>query len=212
LQSFADAVNVKLSTETEYAAFVDPEVGGTDRKLAIKLLELMPAGSRGDFVYVDGTHVLSNRVALTYGIRFAKPGDPQAQLSRVSASGARHPLAYPPTGGSGGPYLRNYSAQGVNAAVAYATIPCDSAMSGADNGFMYFNAYTAGSTGSVVDAGLAIDATIKAHAFINNQGSYLYSGWTDENYTWPCNTPIGIMYGTLYGSGLSVLMVGLPTL
>ena len=170
----------------------------------------MPAGMRGDFVYVDGQRIVSNRVALKSGIRFAKPSDPQSMLRQITQQ-RRGIASYPPTGGSGGPYIRNYSAQGVNAALGYATIPCDSAFSGGDNGFMYFNSYTADSSGSVLDAGLSVDATITAHAFINNQGTYLYSGWTDENYTWACGQHLGIMYGTLYGSGYNILMVGIPS-
>ena len=181
LQSFSDALNAKLLSDDDYAAFVDPGVVGTDRALAIRLLELMPPGMRGDFLYVDGKHVVSNRLSLAGGVRFARPGDPQ-QLLRGLDSNVRHEQSYPPLGGSGGPYLRHYSAQGVNAGYGYATVPCDSAFAGSDNGFMYFNAYTADSSGSVVDAGLAIGygvgGTIQAHPFINNQGTYTRDGQT----------------------------------
>jgi hypothetical protein len=183
MQTFADAMNVPLSSDDDYGRFVDPQVVGRDRILAIRLLKLMPPSSRGDFTYVDGSHVLSNRLSLKNGIRFARPTDPQAQLVRTITGSGRTTSSYPPTGGSGGPFIRNYSAQGVNAGLGYATVPCDSAMSGGDNGFMYFNAYTANSSGSIVDAGLSIDTAINAHPFINSQGNYIYSGWTDENYT-----------------------------
>ena len=175
MHGFSEAANASLTTDDEYGAFVDPQVAGADRQLAIRLLKIMPPSLRGDFVYVDGMKVLSNRVELTSGIRFVKPGDPQTQLpSRGAASGVRKQLNYPPLGGLGGPYLRNYSAQGVNAAIGYATVPCDSILSGADNGFMYFNSYTADSSGSIVDAGLSVDAALRVHPFIN-EGAPLYT-------------------------------------
>jgi hypothetical protein len=196
-------------------------VTGADRTLALKLLEIMPANLRGDFVYVNGTHIVSNRVALKGGVHFAKPGDALYSLRSTEARGQsarRATLSYPPTGGSGGPYIRNYSAQGVNAGSGYATLACDSSLTNGDEGYTYFNSYNATSSGSLVDAGLAVSqfngsGPLVANAFINDEGTAVFYGpWTDENYTWPCGTPIGIMYGTIYNPGpMVVLLVGQPT-
>jgi hypothetical protein len=211
LTSFSEALHANLQTDDDFDRFVDPQVIGDDRKLAIRLLRMMPANLRGDFIYYDGKRLLSNRPELTHGIRFSNSIQPMPTRSPDSQS-PRATLSYPPTTGTGGPWIRHYSAQGVNAAVGYATFPCDSQLLGNDSGFMYFNSYTASSSGSVMDAGLWIHPGNSATPFINrgSYGGYLYAGWTDENYTWSCGQHVGMMYGTQYGTGISVLMIGYP--
>jgi hypothetical protein len=216
LHSFSEALHANLKTDADFDRFVDPAVTGTDRQLAIRLLRLMPANMRGDFVYVDpaSQKIVSNRPELVKGIRLHQRPllhpSPQGD-TKNAMSVARQTRSYPPVGGSGGPYIRHYSAQGVNAAAGYATVPCDARLSGGDHGFMYFNAYSQNSGGSVVDAGLEVYPGNIPHPFINEAGrGYLYSGWTDENYSWNCGEHLGVFYGTITGQGILVLMIGRP--
>jgi hypothetical protein len=216
LHSFSEAVHANLKTDADFDRFVDPAVMGSDRQLAIRFLRFMPANMRGDFVYVDPAtqKVFSNRPELVKGIRLQNrpllhaTGTPNTP---GTGSSVRQTRSYPPVGGSGGPYIRHYSAQGVNAASGYATVPCDARLSGGDHGFMYFNAYSPNSGGSVVDAGLEVYPGNVPYPFINEAGhGYLYSGWTDENYTWNCGEHLGIFYGVIPGQGTLVLMIGRP--
>jgi len=68
-------MNAPLFSDSDYGAFVDPQVQGDDRRLAIKFLKLMPINKRGDFTYVDGLRVLSNRVDVARGLQFVAKGD-----------------------------------------------------------------------------------------------------------------------------------------
>ena len=166
------------------AARSDPSVVGSDRKLAIRLLRFMPASSRGDFVYVDPANGKIIYESARVSERKLTPTvvAPVIIVEQLvnAASSVRQTRSYPPVGGGGGTYIRHYSAQGVNAASGYATVPCNARLSGGDHGFMYFNAYSQSSSGSVIDAGLEIYPGNIPHPFIN-EGGYLYSGWTDEN-------------------------------
>ncbi len=212
--SFSDVVGVLLS-DTDLDQFVDPDIQGADRRLAVHLLKLMPANKRGDFTYVRNNSILSNRTDLARGVVFLKAGDPRLPAAAPSPrlpGSSRRPLDYPPSGGSGGPYIRHYSAQGVNAALGYATPPCNSNIGYGDNGDMYFNSYTGTSAGSIVDAGVYVDGGLRAHPFINegSYGGYNYTGWTNYYNSWPCGAHLGMMYGTIYGTGMSVLVLGLP--
>jgi hypothetical protein len=211
LNSFSQAIYARLDTDVDYGKFVDPQVQGDDRRLAIKLLKLMPVNKRGDFTYVSGMKVLSNRVELARNLLFLPKGDRRLPPDSASAR-ARRQFSYPPAGGSGGPYIRHYSTQGANAAIGYASVPCNSNLGYLDNGFMYFNSYTSTSSGSIMDAGLEVNSNLQANAFINlgSYGGYLYHGWTNLNYRWNCGTPIGMLYGSIYGTGTSVLIIGLP--
>lgn len=214
LHSFADAISANLKTDADFDRFVDPQVTGPDRTLAIKLLRQMPPNMRGDFIYYDGKRVLSNRIELTTKAHLSNATPIAGANNERSAMSARKTMAYPPTGGSGGPYLRHYSAQGVTAAMAYATVPCDINLTSGDSGYMYFNAYSAGSAGSVEDAGLWVHQNggpAYSTPFVNlgSNGGYWYHNWTDEQYQYSCGSPVGIFYGTQM-NGLSHLLVGIP--
>lgn len=113
MQSFGDANGLPLTTDADYARFIDPGVAGADRSLAIKLLKFMPPEMRGDFIYVNQYgRILSNRVALETDVHFFKRTSnvrPLRQPAAISSGTGIHAMAYPPSGGSGGPYLRYYS-------------------------------------------------------------------------------------------------------
>ncbi len=218
MESFSDAVGLILPTDQQLDKFIDPEVTGHDRIQSLEFMRMMPANKRGDFVYVNREgKVLSNRVALAQKVRFYQDGDSHLPLTvaRYRQGATRTTRAYPPIGGSGGPYIRHYSAQGVNAAIGYAAFPCDTALQGGDSAFMYFNSYTANPGGSITDAGLTTAAAFgnRPQPFIKffDELRNRYYGWSSsDNIRWPCNTSVGMLYGTIYGTGKSVLMVGIP--
>ncbi len=232
LHSFADAVNLPLRTDAEFGRFVDPQVTGSDRALSIFLLKLLPPRMRGDFVYVNAAgRVLSNRLAVGAAVRFkprrvaaehlSPPFDPLATFRSSGVPESRQPIpdSYPPTGGTGGAYIRNYSSQGVNALYGYATPPCDVNLPSGDSGNMYFNAYDQNGS-DVVDAGIGANNTSRALPGLTPQQTlspfitpYQGNGWTNFAQLWPCGSPLGMMYGTLPppNQGLSMLGVGVPS-
>jgi hypothetical protein len=229
LKSFSDAAQLQLRSPADYGLFVDPQVKDADRSLAIHFLAIMPPGMRGDFVYVSRSgKILSNRVALGFGIhRLRKPIVGSLNKNKLLSHTAIRPelrgiapAAYPPTGGSGGAYIRTYSQQGINAMMAYAQPPCDFALQQGESGNMYINAYDSGGN-DIVDAGLGTglsQSTLGSNlgrmvAFTTpyNAGNSGY-GWTNQTQTYPCGQPVGIMYGTLPASlgGGSMLATGVP--
>ena len=230
LKSFSDATHLELRTADDYGRFVDPQITGANRGLAIHFLRIMPAGMRGDFVYVSRSGmILSNRVALGFGIR---------PLPRAVAASLRHnrifarpaaaprlrrlaPAAYPPNGGTGGAYIRTYSQQGINAMITYVSPPCDFSLSSLESGNMYINAYDPGGN-DIVDTGLGTGITQTTQG--GNLGNMVafttpYSigfsglGWTNQAQTYPCGKVVGMIYGTLPASlgGGSMLGTGAPT-
>ncbi len=213
LQSFSQARGLILKSDADYGRFVDSAIQGAQRMQAISFLKLMPPGMRGDFVSInkDGS-VTSNRAEFPHLVEFRRGARPVAQDTRPA------PMAYPPTGGSGGPYLRNYSMQGINAAYGYATPPCDVQLQPGESGNMYFNSYSATSSGSITDAGIGANETSRFSSssvvpFVNAAGEGWDPGnWVNESQGWSCGTTLGIMYGTLPSpnQGTSVLAVGVP--
>jgi hypothetical protein len=99
--------------------------------------------------------------------------------------------------------------------MAYATVPCDINLTSGDSGYMYFNAYSATSSGSLEDAGLWVQpghSPAYSIPFVNlgpSRGGYWYYNWTDEQYQYSCGTPVGMFYGTQV-HGNAHLMVGIP--
>ncbi|HTV72285.1 MAG TPA: MFS transporter, partial [Candidatus Acidoferrales bacterium] len=154
----------------------------------------------GDFVYVSSTgKILSNRVALGFGIQpmstvqsaALRHNGQKALYRRLASDQSIRPLSYPPTGGSGGAYIRTYSSQGINAAYGYIVPPCDVSLQPGESGNMYFNAYDSNGN-DIVDAGVAtgISASTTGNAesisFINPGGGYINTGWTNQNEVYPC--------------------------
>jgi hypothetical protein len=197
---------------------------GAARTRAIELLELMPPGMRGDFIYIhSGGSVTSNRADMTTAVKFDAPATvPKSATARDVA----HPMAYPPTGGSGGVYIRQYSYQGINAAYGVAKPPCDVALnpSNPDTGNMYFNAYDP-SGSDMTDAGIGADEYPGRDGYASDVFSWVNSpdgggwdpgavsgGYVNPYSHWPCGTWLVIVYGTLPSpnNGTSMLAVGPP--
>jgi len=89
-----------------------------------------PQNMRGDFVYVrsNGT-VFSNRPALAAAtVKEALTANldrPSGLSTRAALAGNARSLAYPPPVTTGtGPYVSEYSGQGVTAFYGYVAVPC----------------------------------------------------------------------------------------
>jgi hypothetical protein len=227
LHSFAQAQNLLLQTDADYGRFVDSSIVGAARKQAIKFLEFMPPGMRGDYVYIgDGGLVTSNRSDLPAMVKSVKSNLPLTSTV-ADASSRKSPMEYPPTSGGGGPFIRVYSSQGINAAFGIADPPCDVNLNqnNHDSGNMYFNAWSPNITGSVTDAGIGADEYPSSDTtesdvfpFVNSSGTwdpsqYSSQGFVNETNHWQCNTQLVILYGTLASpwQDVSVLVVGPPT-
>lgn len=204
--SFALAVGKVLITDADYATYIDPQITGPDRTLAIHFMRLMPANMRGDFVYVSGPgRVLSNHRAFAAKIHFA--------VRQGSQNGSRVPrqfdAAYPCPASVTGPYIRQCSAEGVTAAYGYVTPYCgNTLLQSGDAGELYLGGF--GNSGGGIDAGLAYnsDNYINPYVRTSNAG-YIYSGWTNEGVAYQCGQHLGMMYGIL-NSQTAVFMTGIP--
>lgn len=135
-------------------------------------------------------------------------------------------MEYPPATDDGsGIFIRDYSAQGINAAWGIATPPCDAYLYGSnDTGNMYFSGWS-GSSGVL---GSQTDAGIGAHEYVTHDSNptdvfaYVSSagwdpgqesgGFVNAYESWSCGTPLLILYGTLSppNQTTSVLVVGPP--
>lgn len=225
--SFEAANNLSLLTNDDFAKYIDPQIVGADRLMAIYFLRLIPANKRGDFVYVNPYgRILSNRVSTASQVLFIRNALPHPGLiNKTQISKSRRMVgfrreSYPPSGGSGGAYIRDYSQQGINAAYAYVSPPCDAHLALGESGNMYFNAYDANGS-DVIDAGLGANnvqtnliqnytAAQNLTAFVNSVGGRQDS-WTNQSQRYPCTATIGIIYGTLPNSGISMLALGIPS-
>ena len=234
MHSFSDAVNLPLEHDRDFDRFVDPNVRGADRELAIYFMKLMPANKRGDFVYVDPHgRVLSNRLSVAQSVAFGhvnlRRSTPtsghETKIARRGFSKTSNRDNFPPNSSYQGADIRYYSQQGVNALYGYATPPCDVNLpgtpgQGGDAGYMYFNAYSASSAGSLVDAGVGDHITSQYGTngvvpFVSVYGSGFNNPaggqWTNSSTFYPCNVPLGMMYGTLPNQGMTMIAVGTPT-
>ena len=71
----------------------------------------------------------------------------------------------------------------------------------------------------MTDAGLTqngsqvpANPTLALEPFVNQGSGFLSEGWSNESVSYPCGSPVGIMYGTLPppNSSLSMLATGVP--
>jgi hypothetical protein len=205
--SFSDAIGQKL-TAAQLDAYIDPSVTGSDRVLARQLLGVMPPGIRGDFVYIkgDGT-MMSNRPSVLKGaklnFRFGKP-------SSVATSDTRKTMAVvaPPATTNTGPYARQYSALGVNAAFGYATIDCnddylyesDNGPSASDYGDMYVGGMgEPNGNGTGIDAGIQMSPLDSIQPFLNisAEGGYQALQYYPSTHYNCGGNGVGMIYGSL---------------
>jgi hypothetical protein len=195
-------------TSQQLDAYIDPSIQGQDRVKARRFLAFMPVGMRGDFVYIksDGTMFSNNRAVLN-GARLVTGGSviPFHMPMRSAASAGRpanpESVVAPPFGGTTGPYAREFSQLGIDAAFAYATIDCNDYYldNPSDYGFMYLGGFGNEGNGSGIDAGLqmsplgSIQPFVSVSALGGNQGLTYY-----PTTHYPCGgNGVGMIYGGL---------------
>lgn len=222
--SFEGQTATNLS-DAQLDAFIDPVVTGTDRVLSRQLLRLMPVGMRGDFVYFksDGT-MISNHPAILRGATFGNlpPIVPFNVGRKLSQSGSRSTdsVVAPPGTSTTGPFAREYSALGVDAAYAYATVDCNDYVlspvaSGATAGagFMYLGGFGNAGNGSGIDAGIQVSYLGSIQPFLNVSalGGYQSIQYNASTHYTCGGNGVGMMYGGLPGpSSLMFLATGVP--
>ncbi|HTW82633.1 MAG TPA: hypothetical protein VMD91_01045 [Candidatus Sulfotelmatobacter sp.] len=164
---FDKAQNLKLTSDADYAPYIDGSITGSDRALAIRLMRLMPPAARGDFIYVDEVNdrIFSNNPALaarvTYhddlpplpshdpkylarkrkGTTFARPSGSAAVASKRSPLDMNYSnTCSPPQPFEGsGPYARLVSQCSFTGAIGFVDIECGySDMDIGDSGNTYF--------------------------------------------------------------------------
>jgi hypothetical protein len=156
---------------------------------------------------------MSNRKAFAATMR-PMPISIERGASAQNASNMVEPMSYPPSSFPGsGPYIRNYSVRGVNAALGYASPKCsDVFLAAGDGANIYFGGIGREdiTNDNAIDAGLQFnsDTSIQPFVKLSNSG-YWHQGWTQEGRHYTCQQSIGIMYGILDGIH-SVLMTGVP--
>jgi hypothetical protein len=143
--TFASAIG-KVLTAAQLDAYIDLSITGSDRILARKLMSFMPPGMRGDFVFIrtDGT-MISNRPSVLAGATLNLDDTARAKRPAHAVRRAAS-VVEPPIASDSGPYARQYSGLGIDAAFGYATIDCNdqflSEYNGSqDNGDMYFGGF-----------------------------------------------------------------------
>jgi hypothetical protein len=120
---FAQAIGKPLSSDADFDVYIDPAISGSDRILARRLLRLMPDRYRGDFIYYDGSRILSNNTSLLpYAHLFTKPSagspsdlsggsQPTGIVTSTPQSAKRSTLSSsqcdPPYYPGSGPYIRD---------------------------------------------------------------------------------------------------------
>jgi len=212
--SFASLVGKDI-LDKDIERFIDPQITGSDRVLALKLMRIMPKNQRGDFVYIrpDGS-VLSNRLAISALLQAQRVQIPQPSV----ASRTIQPRdLYPPAPFTGtGPYVEQYSVMGVTAFLGYVVAPClgaDATFFNKDGGYLYTGTqlYTGvQGTGSTIDAGLQYnpgDGSIQPFLRGNATGQQWYNITQHYNCS---NGTLGIQYGFVPNNLLMFLATGVP--
>ena len=149
---FAAAQRKKL-TDADIDSYIDSSVAGDDRKLARRLMNLMPSNRRGDFVYLSASgHVVTNNpkilpyVKVSYGHRSSgmtvgHVGAPIAASSAKRRTSDYTSSCSPPNPPSQakGPYVRLVSLCGFAAGWGFVTLtPGTSSFASGDAGHLYF--------------------------------------------------------------------------
>lgn len=209
--SFTNESGLDIS-DSDIDRFIDKDVTGNDRALAMRLMRLMPKNRRGDFLYLDGKGtILSNRDAiknayLATGVK--PPTIRETQQARTAAPQSQYPPVV--SSNDGGAYLREYSVQGITAGFGFVTIPCgDELIFSQDEADTYFgengeqNGSTEGGLATVQNPnyyqGLSIQLYGRSTALksSNNPGGY---GTVQYPTHYNCGTPIELVYGQLQGT------------
>jgi hypothetical protein len=127
------AAQGRLLSQSDIDAYIAPSVGGTDRQTLLELMAMMPPNARGDVVYYDGTHVISNNPALLPFINTTKPVLAPSVNRPVTAASVRSVRPdivggrSPPDPFTGtGPYVREVGNCGFTSGWGIVNLECNS--------------------------------------------------------------------------------------
>jgi hypothetical protein len=185
--TFAAAQNAQL-TDAALDSYIDATVQGADRALAHKLMKYMPAGQRGDFVYLgaDGRLVSNNpsilqhvkltdkRVSMTTD-RAEKPASAtRSTMSGYSSSCSPPDPPYP----AGGPYVRLVSKCGFAAGWGFVEVPPgDNYFVPGDAGHLYFE--VRGTSGSLTEGGFEVYSDASIAPYLRSTAHSGNNGYVD---------------------------------
>jgi hypothetical protein len=220
----------KLLKDADLDQYIDSSVNGADRKLAKRLMRLMPPSMRGDFVYVDGKRIISNNASLPKYVKFDAPRGPQvvardAQSAARAPDAARRPMytannACGPAPSHSGPYIRYISKCKYAGAIGIVKIDCNSTggpymgAGGDDSGNAYFNVtkgygrtQQASAEGGLVWLGdqPASDGTGGIEPYVRYNG---YPSWRNGSIHYGCGQDLIIAHGLVYGQNQFYTFIG----
>lgn len=215
-----EVANHKKLKDADLDAYIDTPLTPAERKIAHKLMALMPENKRGDFVYVDSpSHIISNSAAVLAGERFERQPRSVADVARTSrvAASTRTTKDYqstcsPPNPFTGsGPYIRAVSRCGYTGAIGYVYVPCNTSnLLPYEKGNTYFE--IRGSQGSLTEGGLQYNSDTSIQPYHRSPQGYDNGLFYNATQHYTCNDKaIGIMSGITPDGTYSFTGVGLPS-
>jgi len=211
---FASAVNKPLSADSDYDQFIDSSVTGNDRITARKFMRFMPPNLRGDFVYYDGSHVVSNNNALIQQSLTMSPqtaaSSPsltsQAFLSRALVSQKRTTQSVggcePPYNITTGPWVRMVSNCGFSGGWTVANLPCGETnlTTSTSSGIMYLELRDQNG-GNLYEAGLEVPARSGGDTSINPYLANIGLQLNNATGRYSCGTDLVVFAGLVPVAG-----------
>jgi hypothetical protein len=208
----------RVLKDADYDQYIDPSVTGADRALARKLMKLMPANARGDFVYYDpntGRLISNNRDLVRQAVvtRGWVTDKPRPVTPTITQSIARSPRVHyvdscspkdPYTGS--GPYYRMVSKCGFAGGLGVVNIPCNSSyMPSGDSGYVYFElANGARSDSYLIEGGLNYNSDYYNTSDPQHTGivpyfrstfGQQYTNLNETGFHYSCTLPFMIAHG-----------------
>lgn len=205
---FAAAVNQLLVSDSDFDRYIDSNIVGRDRLLARRLMRLMPPGQRGDFVYYDGNHVVSNNTALlATALISSAPFRRQSPQRRRAAGIGLSMLARPmsaggcsppdPYGGTG-PYARMVSNCGFSGGWSIVNLPCGETnlTQASDYGYMYLELRD--QAAALYEAGLFVPSYLGGEDQINPYlSATLGLSLNNNSARYTCGSDLAILSGLI---------------
>ncbi len=212
-------------TDRDLDVYIARSVTGSDRVLAHKIMAMMPANERGDFVYSSlSGHLVSNNPALLPYIQLTiressrNGASSWSRTARTNTLGRIQPfqvtqcsLPDPPTGGTGagGAYVRQVSYCGFTTGFGFVNVPCGYtyfANSG-DVGYLYFA--LKGASGSETEGGLQYnnDGSVQPHLVSTIFGDKTTS-MNNYGAHYGCGMNLGVFSGATSDGSMTYTQVG----
>lgn len=209
---FASAQGRSLS-DFDIDTYINRSVTGADRRLAHKLMAMMPANLRGDFVYLGRTHLVSNNPAMLryVTVRRESPTFRRPKLTRQNVSifaprtriqTADYSSQCSPPGSHTGPYARNVSVCGFTTGWGFVNVPCGtSQFAPGDAGYLYFELQGSGQNTtygkSLVEGGLQYNSGSSVLPYVNvyDAGPNGFRTMQNNAARFACDQNLAIMHG-----------------